>query len=82
MILKRINKFIPKSKYMELYDALFKSHLSYCISSWGGVSEYKLQNVFSAQKRGVRFLFGKQVLEPYSSFFPAVFGKTKSRCST
>ena len=24
----------------------------------------------------------KQVLEPYSSFFPAVFGKTKSRCST
>ena len=24
----------------------------------------------------------KQVLEPYSSFFPAIFGKTKSRCST
>ena len=24
----------------------------------------------------------KQGLEPYSSFFPAVFGKTKSRCST
>ena len=24
----------------------------------------------------------QQVLEPYSSFFPAVFGKTKSRCST
>ena len=24
----------------------------------------------------------KQVLESYSSFFPAVFGKTKSRCST
>ena len=24
----------------------------------------------------------KQVLEPYSSFFPAVFGKTKSRCTT
>ena len=24
----------------------------------------------------------KQVLEPYSSIFPAVFGKTKSRCST
>ena len=24
----------------------------------------------------------KQVLEPYSSLFPAVFGKTKSSCST
>ena len=27
-------------------------------------------------------LTNKQVLEPYSSLFPAVFGKTKSRCST
>ena len=27
-------------------------------------------------------IYSKQVLEPYSSFFPAVFGKTKSRCST
>ena len=45
-MLKRITKFIPKSEYMKLYDALFKSHLSYCISSWGGISEYKLQNVF------------------------------------
>ena len=26
--------------------------------------------------------FFKQGLEPYSSFFPAVFGITKSRCST
>ena len=28
------------------------------------------------------YLQKEQVLEPYSSFFPAVFGKTKSRCST
>ena len=28
------------------------------------------------------FQYIKQVLEPYSSFFPAVFGKTKSCCST
>ena len=31
---------------------------------------YNIDNVF------------KQVLEPYSSFFPTVFGKTKSRCSS
>ena len=30
-MLNRITKFIPKSEYMKLYDALFKSHLSYCI---------------------------------------------------
>ena len=29
MMLKRITKFIPKSEYMKLYDAFFKSHLSY-----------------------------------------------------
>ena len=71
MMLKRITKFIPKSEYMKLYDALFKSHLSYCISSWGGVSEYKLQNVFSAQKRCVtaRFLFGKKLSFDHAGYF-------------
>ena len=35
VLIKRIIKFIPKSEYMTIYDALFKSHLSYCISSLG-----------------------------------------------
>ena len=69
MMLKRIIKFIPKSEYMKLYDALFKSHLSYCISSWGGISEYKLQNVFSAQKRCVRFLFGKKLTFDHAGYY-------------
>ena len=60
IMLKRITKFIPKTEYRKLYDALFKSHLSYCISSWGGVSESKLRSVFSAQKRRARLLFGKK----------------------
>ena len=68
-MLKRITKFIPKSEHMKLYDALFKSHLSYCISSWGGVSEYKLQNVFSAQKRCVRFLFGKNFSLDHAGYY-------------
>ena len=33
-IIKRIMKFIPKTEYHKLYDSLFKSHMSYCISSW------------------------------------------------
>ena len=36
IMLKRIAKFIPKTEYRKLYEALFKSHLSYCISSWMG----------------------------------------------
>ena len=47
---KRITKFIPKSEYRKLYDALFKSHMNYCISSWGGVSESKLQSIFTFKK--------------------------------
>ena len=51
-------KFIPKSEYRKLYDSLFKSHLSYCISSWGGVAPYRLSKLFSVQKRCVCLLFG------------------------
>ena len=57
-VIKRIMKFIPRSEYKKLYDSLFKSHLSYCISSWGGVSPYRLSKLFSIQKRCVRLLFG------------------------
>ena len=59
-IIKRIMKFIPKSEYHKLYDSLFKSHLSYCISCWGGVPTYKLSTLFAIQKRCVRLLFGKK----------------------
>ena len=50
VIIKRIIKFIPKSEYLKIYDALFKSHLSYCISSWGSVPKSKLKCLFKIQK--------------------------------
>ncbi len=57
-VIKRIMKFIPKTEYHKLYNALFKSHISYCISCWGGISSNKLACLFSIQKRCVRLLFG------------------------
>ena len=42
-IIKRIMKFIPMSEYHKLYDSLFKSHLSYCISCWGGIPSHQLK---------------------------------------
>ena len=57
-MIKRIKKFIPRAEFKKIYDALFKSHMSYCISSSGGVSDYKLQSIFAIQKRCVRLLFG------------------------
>ena len=62
-------KFIPKSEYHKLYDALFKSHLSYCISTWGGVSCNKLSTLFSIQKRCIRLLFGKIPTYDHASYY-------------
>jgi hypothetical protein len=68
-IIKRIMKFIPKSQYHKLYDALFKSHISYCISSWGGISCNKLSSLFSIQKRCIRLLFGKIPTYDHATYY-------------
>ena len=68
-MIKRIIKFIPKSEYNKIYDALFKSHLTYCISSWGGVSSTKLQGVFAIQKRCIRLLFGNEYSFDHAGFY-------------
>ena len=69
VVIKRIKKFIPTTEYIKLYNALFVSHLSYCISSWGGISQYKLQSLFSLQKRCIRILFGKEINYDHPEFY-------------
>ncbi len=56
--LDRLRCFLPDSLYRQLYYTLFESHLSYCISVWGGSSQQLIKNVFSAQKYCLRVLFG------------------------
>ena len=69
IMIKRIKKFIPKSEYLKIYNALFLSHLTYCISCWGGISSLKLLKVFAIQKRCVRLLFGKQLNFDHSEYY-------------
>ena len=69
VVIKRIKSFIPESEYNNLYNALFKSHLSYCISSWGGISKNKLESIFAIQKRCIRLLFGKQLNFDQSEYY-------------
>ena len=69
VVIKRIRKFIPKDEYLKIYNALFKSHISYCIGSWGGVSEYKLKTLFSVQKRCVTLLFGKEITFDHTEYY-------------
>ena len=67
--IKRIYKYIPKSEYLKIYNALFMSHLSYCISCWGGVSHHKLSRIFAIQKRCIRLLFGKTFNRDHKEFY-------------
>ena len=69
IIIKRIKNFIPASEHLQLYNALFKSHMTYCISCWGGISKYKLESLFSVQKRCIRLLFGKEVNYDHSAYY-------------
>ena len=55
--LYRIQDSVPKSLHKQLYHALFESHMTYCISVWGGQSFNTLNKLFIIQKRCVRMLF-------------------------
>ena len=48
--IKRIRPFIPKGEYLKIYNALFLSHLTYGISCWGGVPNYKLKKYLPSRK--------------------------------
>ena len=67
--IKRIKRCIPKTEYIKIYNALFMSHLSYCISCWGGVPDYKLRKIFAVQKRCIRLLFGKTLNYDHREFY-------------
>ena len=69
VMIKRIKKFIPKNEYLKLYNALFIPHLTYCISVWGGVSNYKPAKLFSIQKRCVRLLFGTELTFDHPEYY-------------
>ena len=56
--LNRIRHFITEELHKDLYYTLFESHLSYCISAWGGVHQSKLDPIHKIQKNVVRILFG------------------------
>ena len=69
IMLKRIKKFIPKSEYLKIYNALFLSHVTYCISCWGGTPKLKLLKIFALQKRCVRLLFGNQFTFDHPEYY-------------
>ena len=49
VVIKRIIKYISKSEYMNIYNSLFISHLTYGISAWGGIPHYKLEKYLQSK---------------------------------
>ena len=60
---------IPETEYMKIYYALFLSHLTYCITVWGGIPSYRLAKIFSIQKRCIRLLFGMEISYDHLEFY-------------
>ena len=56
--INRIKQNIPENLYKDIYYTLFESSLTYCLSVWGGVSNFKLDQVHKIQKKMIRILFG------------------------
>ncbi|KAL5261473.1 hypothetical protein ACHWQZ_G007251 [Mnemiopsis leidyi] len=59
--LYRIRDSVPEELHKDLYFTLFESHITYCISVWGGAHKNVLANVWTAQKHCVRVLFGNKL---------------------
>ena len=68
-IIKRISSYIPTANYKCIYHTLFESHLSYCISTWGGARKKLIDQVFVTQKIAIRYLFGnyEKFLDKFST---------------
>ena len=68
-IIKRISSYIPSTNYKSIYHTLFESHLTYCISTWGGAKRKLMDQVFTTQKIAIRYLFGKydEFLEKFNT---------------
>lgn len=54
----RLRCSLPDFLHRQLYYTLFESHLSYCITVWGGAANTRISSVFKAQKYCLRVLFG------------------------
>ena len=59
--MSRIRHYIPEENYKALYYSLFESHLTYCITVFGGANKTHIDKLFRVQKHCIRILFGDAV---------------------
>ena len=69
IVIKRIKQFIPKNEYLIVYNSSFKSHISYCISCWGGISQNRLKSLFSVKKTLCSITFGEELSSDHAEYY-------------
>ena len=67
--LNKIRDSVPAELHSDLYHTLFESHLTYCISVWGGAPGCITDRIFTSQKHCMRILFGdkQEFLDRYKT---------------
>ena len=65
--LSLLRKNLPQDLYKDIYFTLFESHLTYCISVWGGIQLHRYEQLHRIQKKAIRILFGD--LDAYKDEF-------------
>jgi hypothetical protein len=78
--LSRIKNLLPTNIKLDIYNALFKSHLEYGLICWGGAKSSKLKPLLILQKKCIRHIAGDHTLANYSN--PLIYLKLKISLQT
>ena len=68
-IIYNIKYYVPDFVLKILYFSTVQSHLTYCLAIWGNTYPGHLQPLFKIQKRAIRMILGKPLLEPSLPLF-------------
>ena len=68
-IISKLRHFVPISTLLQIYHALFFSHLNYACQIWGQKHNYNVERVFKLQKRCLRIMTFSDFNAPSSEIF-------------
>ena len=68
-IISKLRHFVPLSTLLQIYHALFFSHLNYACQIWGQKHNYNVERVFILQKRCLRIMTFSDYIAPSSEIF-------------
>ena len=68
-VISKLRHFVPRSTLIQIYYALFFSHLNYACQIWGQCHNPNVERIFKLQKRCLRLLTFSDFIAPSSPLF-------------